>query len=341
MNSRRHFMRLAAVSGVAVLAAHEALAADAPVPRRERPAGGRAWLRRRCGARQQGEVSELRGRPGVRQLLVLPGQAHRCLGAVPALRRQARFLEGLVAAPTRRRRDTPRPGGPRAIAARLTMAFAFPFSAIVGQDEMKLAILIAAVDSSVGGVLVFGDRGTGKSTAVRALAGLLPKMRAVVGCPYGCDPKAVASACGRLCRRWNRSRAQRPEGSAGAGAGGRPAARRDRRPRRRRARSRTCLVARRQGVRAWAAGTGAPRLSLRRRGEPARRPSRRSPDRRRRLGRERRRARRAVGAPPGALRPGRQRQPGRGRAAAAVARPLRPVGGSENARRHRLAVCRS
>ncbi len=49
------------------------------------------------------------------------------------------------------------------------MAVAFPFSAMVGQDEMKLAILIAAIDPSIGGVLVFGDRGTGKSTAVRAL----------------------------------------------------------------------------------------------------------------------------------------------------------------------------
>ena len=68
------------------------------------------------------------------------------------------------------------------------MAVAFPFSAIVAQDEMKLAILIAAVDPSVGGVLVFGDRGTGKSTAVRALAALLPRMRAVVGCPYHRDP---------------------------------------------------------------------------------------------------------------------------------------------------------
>ena len=75
------------------------------------------------------------------------------------------------------------------------MALAFPFSAIVGLDEMKLAILIAAVDTSVGGVPVFGDRGTVKSTAVRALAALLPKMRAVAGCPYGCDPAAVAKAC--------------------------------------------------------------------------------------------------------------------------------------------------
>jgi magnesium chelatase subunit I len=75
------------------------------------------------------------------------------------------------------------------------MAVSFPFSAIVGQDEMKQAILIAAVDPSLGGVLVFGDRGTGKSTAVRALAALLPPMRAVVGCRYACDPDARSEAC--------------------------------------------------------------------------------------------------------------------------------------------------
>ena len=75
------------------------------------------------------------------------------------------------------------------------MALAFPFSAIVGQEEMKRAILIAAVDPSVGGVLVLGDRGTGKSTAVRALAALLPPMRATVGCRYGCDPAAAPGAC--------------------------------------------------------------------------------------------------------------------------------------------------
>ncbi len=79
------------------------------------------------------------------------------------------------------------------------MAVAFPFSAIVGQDEMKLSILLASIDPSIGGVLVFGDRGTGKSTAVRALAALLPKMRAVVGCRYGCDPHALGGACD-LCR---------------------------------------------------------------------------------------------------------------------------------------------
>ena len=75
----------------------------------------------------------------------------------------------------------------------------YPFSAIVGQDEMKRALEIAAVDQSVGGVLVFGDRGTGKSTAVRALASLLPPMKVVAGCPYNCDPAAPRGACSASC----------------------------------------------------------------------------------------------------------------------------------------------
>ena len=65
---------------------------------------------------------------------------------------------------------------------------------------MKRALIIAAIDSSVGGVLVFGDRGTGKSTAVRALAALLPKMRVVADCRYGCDPAADAALCVETCR---------------------------------------------------------------------------------------------------------------------------------------------
>ncbi len=75
------------------------------------------------------------------------------------------------------------------------MAATFPFSAIVAQDEMKRAILICATDASIGGVLVFGDRGTGKSTAVRALAALLPKMAAVRDCPYNCEPARAAGLC--------------------------------------------------------------------------------------------------------------------------------------------------
>ena len=59
----------------------------------------------------------------------------------------------------------------------------FPFTAIVGQDEMKQAMILTAIDPGIGGVLVFGDRGTGKSTAVRALAALLPEITQVEGCP--------------------------------------------------------------------------------------------------------------------------------------------------------------
>ncbi|SIS68585.1 magnesium chelatase ATPase subunit I [Phaeovulum vinaykumarii] len=59
----------------------------------------------------------------------------------------------------------------------------FPFTAIVGQDEMKQAMALTAIDPGIGGVLVFGDRGTGKSTIVRALAALLPPIQAVEGCP--------------------------------------------------------------------------------------------------------------------------------------------------------------
>lgn len=75
----------------------------------------------------------------------------------------------------------------------------FPFSAIVGQDEMKQALLIAAVDRSIGGVMVFGDRGTGKSTAARALAALLPPIDVVADCRFGCEP-GQAGTCPDPCR---------------------------------------------------------------------------------------------------------------------------------------------
>ncbi|MBA3356970.1 MAG: magnesium chelatase ATPase subunit I [Pyrinomonadaceae bacterium] len=64
----------------------------------------------------------------------------------------------------------------------------FPFSAVVGQEEMKLALMLNAVDPSIGGVLIMGHRGTGKSTAVRGLAELLPEIKVVAGCAYRCDP---------------------------------------------------------------------------------------------------------------------------------------------------------
>jgi len=79
------------------------------------------------------------------------------------------------------------------------MPVVFPFSAIVGQEDMKLALQIAAINPTVGGVLVFGDRGTGKSTAVRALAALLPPMRVVAGCRYGCEPNSFPTQCDKDC----------------------------------------------------------------------------------------------------------------------------------------------
>ncbi|SDJ28885.1 magnesium chelatase ATPase subunit I [Lutimaribacter saemankumensis] len=77
------------------------------------------------------------------------------------------------------------------------MKHAFPFSAIVGQDDMKLAMILTAIDPKLGGVLVFGDRGTGKSTAVRALAALLPPIQAVKACPVNAaDPSEVPDWAG-------------------------------------------------------------------------------------------------------------------------------------------------
>ena len=90
------------------------------------------------------------------------------------------------------------------------MISSFPFSAIVGQSEMKAALLMAAVEPRLGGVMVFGDRGTGKSTAVRALAALLPPMTIVAGCRYGCVPGDTAP-CPDDCRaRAGKATAQVP-----------------------------------------------------------------------------------------------------------------------------------
>ncbi|KAF5729154.1 Magnesium-chelatase subunit chlI chloroplastic [Tripterygium wilfordii] len=64
----------------------------------------------------------------------------------------------------------------------------YPFAAIVGQDEMKLCLLLNVIDPKIGGVMIMGDRGTGKSTTVRSLVDLLPEIKVVSGDPYNSDP---------------------------------------------------------------------------------------------------------------------------------------------------------
>jgi magnesium chelatase subunit D len=75
----------------------------------------------------------------------------------------------------------------------------YPFTAIVGQTRLKQALLLNAVNPAVGGVLIRGEKGTAKSTAVRALAALLPDIRVIRGCPFNCDPERPDELC-EACR---------------------------------------------------------------------------------------------------------------------------------------------
>ncbi|MGI5442498.1 putative cobaltochelatase [Streptomyces shenzhenensis] len=75
------------------------------------------------------------------------------------------------------------------------MSTPFPFTAVVGQDDLRLALLLNAVSPAVGGVLVRGEKGTAKSTAVRALSALLPEVAVVPGCRFSCDPASPDPAC--------------------------------------------------------------------------------------------------------------------------------------------------
>ncbi|HIZ98413.1 MAG TPA: magnesium chelatase, partial [Candidatus Janibacter merdipullorum] len=70
----------------------------------------------------------------------------------------------------------------------------FPFTALVGADELTTALLLSAISPEIGGVLVRGEKGTAKSTAVRALASVLPEQHVADGCRFGCDPDR-AEAC--------------------------------------------------------------------------------------------------------------------------------------------------
>ncbi|MEU1121047.1 MULTISPECIES: putative cobaltochelatase [unclassified Streptomyces] len=75
------------------------------------------------------------------------------------------------------------------------MTTPYPFTALVGQDDLRLALLLNAVSPAVGGVLVRGEKGTAKSTAVRALSALLPEVPVVAGCRFSCDPAAPDPNC--------------------------------------------------------------------------------------------------------------------------------------------------
>ncbi|MEE1765729.1 putative cobaltochelatase [Streptomyces sp. SP18BB07] len=75
------------------------------------------------------------------------------------------------------------------------MSTHFPFTAVVGQGDLQLALLLNAISPRIGGVLVRGEKGTAKSTAVRALAALLPPVEVVVGCRFSCDPVQPDPAC--------------------------------------------------------------------------------------------------------------------------------------------------
>ncbi|MEO6999070.1 MAG: magnesium chelatase, partial [Terracoccus sp.] len=71
----------------------------------------------------------------------------------------------------------------------------FPFSAVVGSDDMALALVLTTVSPEVGGVLVRGEKGTAKSTMVRGLAAVMPEQAVVAGCRFGCEPDAADPGC--------------------------------------------------------------------------------------------------------------------------------------------------
>src|SRR3982074_785662 len=118
--------------------------------------------------------------------------------------------------------------------------YSYPFTAIVGQEQMKLALVLNAINPAIGGVLIGGGKGTGKPPAVRALAKLLPEQQVVEGCHFGCHPDDPEDFC-LHCRERSRAGAlpvptRRLRGGGalrrgGPGGGGR-ATLRARRPRR-------------------------------------------------------------------------------------------------------------
>ena len=85
--------------------------------------------------------------------------------------------------------------GSGVLTVQITSEPRFPFTAIVGQTPMKRALLLNAINTKIGGVLIRGKKGTAKSTAVRPLAALLPEVQVFQGCPYSCPPEARQGLC--------------------------------------------------------------------------------------------------------------------------------------------------
>jgi len=86
----------------------------------------------------------------------------------------------------------------------------FPFTAIVGQDDMKLALILNSIDPDIGGVLIQGQKGTGKSISVRGLAELLPEIEVISGCLYSCDPRDKEKWCWECKEKYGKGNVEIP-----------------------------------------------------------------------------------------------------------------------------------
>src|SRR5262245_58704394 len=82
------------------------------------------------------------------------------------------------------------------------MRSTYPFTAVVGQERMKRALILNAINPQIGGVLIRGERGTAKSTAARALAALIPELECVAGCHFNCDPTRPDLFCDECRERF-------------------------------------------------------------------------------------------------------------------------------------------
>ncbi|THG09091.1 hypothetical protein TEA_016795 [Camellia sinensis var. sinensis] len=126
----------------------------------------------------------------IHSLSPTPGQSYgrKFYGgiAIPVKKERSQFRVSITNVATE---ISPAQEQARKLASKENQRPVYPFSAIVGQDEMKLCLLLNVIDPKIGGVMIMGDRGTGKSTAVRSLVDLLPEIKVVAGDPFNSDPE--------------------------------------------------------------------------------------------------------------------------------------------------------